>query len=37
MNLPDARRKCESWRIDDNTCRPHSAIGYSVIAVLMKG
>ena len=37
MNLADARRKCESWRIDYNTCRPHSSIGYNVPADLMKG
>ncbi len=36
MNLADARRKCESWRIDYNTCRPHSSIGYNVPADLMK-
>jgi putative transposase len=28
MNLADARGKCERWRRDYNTERPHSAIGY---------
>ncbi|MEZ5936160.1 MAG: IS3 family transposase [Alphaproteobacteria bacterium] len=37
MNLADARRKCESWRIDYNNHRPHSSIGYQVPAALMLG
>lgn len=35
MNLADARRKCESWRVEYNNHRPHSAIGYEVPATLM--
>jgi len=35
MNLADARRKCESWRVEYNNLRPHSAIGYEVPATLM--
>lgn len=35
MNLADARRKCEAWREDYNTCRPHSSIGYKVPADMM--
>lgn len=27
-NLADARRTIEEWRIDYNTCRPHSSLGY---------
>lgn len=27
-NLFDARRKVEQWRLDYNTARPHSALGY---------
>ena len=27
-SLPDARRTIEEWRIDYNTCRPHSSLGY---------
>ena len=35
MNLADARRKCESCRVEYNNHRPHSAIGYEVPAILM--
>jgi len=28
INLADARRTIEEWRIDYNTCRPHSSLGY---------
>jgi putative transposase len=35
MNLADARRKCELWRVEYNNHRPHSAIGYKVPAALM--
>ena len=27
-NLADARQTIEEWRIDYNTCRPHSSLGY---------
>ncbi len=26
--MADARRTIEDWRIDYNTCRPHSSLGY---------
>ena len=32
--LDETRRKCEAWRRDYNTGRPHSAIGYQVPALL---
>ena len=35
VSLADARRKCESWRVEYNNLRPHSAIGYEVPATLM--
>jgi putative transposase len=28
LNLDDARSKCEAWRQDYNTVRPHSSIGH---------
>ena len=28
MSLDEARRKCEAWRRDYNTARPHSSLGY---------
>ncbi len=33
LDLADARRIVESWRIDDNQERPHSALGYQSPAV----
>ncbi len=27
LSLEDARLKCEAWRIDYNTVRPHSSLG----------
>jgi putative transposase len=27
-SLPDARRIIEAWRVDYNTMRPHSSLGY---------
>lgn len=36
MNLADARGKCERWRKDYNTKRPHSAIGYRTPAEARK-
>lgn len=27
LSLADARLKCEAWRLDDNTVRPHSSLG----------
>ena len=29
LGLADARHTIEAWRIDYNTCRPHSALGYA--------
>ncbi len=29
LDLADARRIIEAWRIDTNTTRPHSALGYA--------
>ncbi len=29
LDLEDARKTIEAWRIDYNTCRPHSALGYA--------
>ena len=34
LSLDEARRKCEAWRRDYNTVRPHSAIGNQVPALL---
>jgi len=34
LSLDEARRKCEAWRRDYNTVRPHSAIGNQVPARL---
>ena len=34
LSLDEARRKCEAWRRDYNTVRPHSAIGNKVPALL---
>lgn len=36
MNLADARGKCERWRREYNTERPHSAIGYRTPAEARK-
>jgi putative transposase len=32
LDLADARRTIEAWRIDYNTKRPHSALGYATPA-----
>ena len=29
LSLEEARQTIETWRIDYNTCRPHSALGYA--------
>ena len=29
LDLEDAKSTIETWRIDYNTCRPHSALGYA--------
>ncbi len=34
LSVDEARRKCEAWRRDYNTVRPHSAIGNQVPALL---
>ena len=34
LSLDEARRKCEVWRRDYNTVRPHSVIGNQVPALL---
>ena len=36
MSLDDAREKLETWRIDYNEVRPHSAIGNNTPISLMK-
>ena len=37
LSLDDARRKCETWRRDDNEVRPHSSIGDKCAIELMSG
>ena len=34
LSLDEASRKCEAWRGDYNTVRPHSAVGNQVPALL---
>lgn len=36
-SLPDARRQLERWRIDYNTERPHSSLGYRTPAEFAQG